>query len=283
MTSWRALSDTVLAALRDRGLVILFVAAIPAYSFFYPLPYATQAVRDIPLVVVDLDATAASRAIVSRLSAVAAIRNEGNASAIDDVRGALADGRIAGIVVVPRYFERDALRGTPTAVTVFGSGAYPVQDKAVLASVGAVVQGVAEENAAVRLARQGAPAAALLQSARAGPPFIDQPLYNLARGYGSYVVAAVGILIVQQVMLMAIAALVGTWLEARAGPLFGAQPVGLLYHGGHRRRLCALRGPGAPLLHRLRVLDAGRSARRQPGGRRGLRRAHGADRRLRWA
>jgi len=227
MTLWRALSNTVAAALRDRGLVILFVAAIPVYSFFYPLPYATQSVRDIPLVVVDLDASPMSRDIVSRLSAVAAIRNGGNASSIDEASGALAAGEIAGIVVVPQNFSRDAMRGTPTAVTVFGTGAYPVQDSAVLGSVGAVVQSVAGEVTGARMAHQGAPAAALLQSARAGPAFIDQPLYNLARGYGSYVVAAVGILIVQQVMLMAIASLVGTWLEGRAGTLFGAQTVGL--------------------------------------------------------
>ena len=164
-----------------------------------------------------------SRDIVSRLAAVAAIRNGGGASSIGEASDALAAGQIAGIVVVPENFSRDALRGTPTAITVFGTGAYPVQDKAVLGSVGAVVQGVAGEVNASRVARQGAPAAALLQSARAGPAFIDQPLYNLARGYGSYVVAAVGILIVQQVMLMAIAGLVGTWLEARDGTLFGAQ------------------------------------------------------------
>jgi ABC-2 type transport system permease protein len=227
MTLWRALSHTVAAALRDRGLVILFVAAIPIYSFFYPLPYVTQSVRDIPIVVVDLDASPMSRDIVSRLSAVAAIRNGGNASSIGEASDALAAGQLAGIVVVPENFSRDAMRGTPTAVTVFGTGAYPVQDKAVLGSVGAVVQNVAGGITAARLARQGAPAAALMQSARAGPAFIDQPLYNLARGYGSYVVAAVGILIVQQVMLMAIASLVGTWLEGRAGTLFGARSVGL--------------------------------------------------------
>jgi ABC-2 type transport system permease protein len=167
-----------------------------------------------------------SRDIVSRLSAVATVRIRGSAAAIDEASGALASGQIAGIVLVPANFSRDAARGTPTAVTVFGTGAYPVQDKAVLGSVGAVVQGVAGEVNGARLARQGAPAAALMQSARAGPAFIDQPLYNLSRGYGSYVVAAVSILIVQQVMLMAIAALVGTWLEARAGTLFGSQAVG---------------------------------------------------------
>ena len=226
MTLWRAFLTTVAAALRDRGLVVMFVAAVPIYSFFYPLPYATQSVRNVPLVVVDLDGSPMSRDIVSRLSAVATVRIRGSAAAIDEASGALASGQIAGIVLVPANFSRDAARGTPTAVTVFGTGAYPVQDKAVLGSVGAVVQGVAGEVNGARLARQGAPAAALMQSARAGPVFIDQPLYNLSRGYGSYVVAAVSILIVQQVMLMAIAALVGTWLEARAGTLFGSQAVG---------------------------------------------------------
>ena len=227
MTPWRAFMATVGSALRDRGLVFMFVAAVPIYSFFYPLPYATQSVRNVPLVVVDLDGSPMSRDIGSRLSAVAAVRIRGSAAAIDEASGALASGQIAGIVLVPANFSRDAARGTPTAVTVFGTGAYPVQDKAVLGSVGAVVQGVAGEVAGARLARQGAPAAALMQSASAGPAFIDQSLYNLARGYGSYVVAAVSILIVQQVMLMAIAALVGTWLEARAGTLFGSQEVGL--------------------------------------------------------
>jgi len=226
MTLWRAFLTTVAAALRDRGLVAVFVAAVPIYSFFYPLPYATQSVRNVPLVVVDLDGSPMSRDIVSRLSAVATVRIRGSAAAIDEASGALASGQIAGIVLVPANFSRDAARGTPTAVTVFGTGAYPVQDKAVLGSVGAVVQGVAGEVNGARLARQGAPAAALMQSARAGPAFIDQPLYNLSRGYGSYVVAAVSILIVQQVMLMAIAALVGTWLEARAGTLFGSQAIG---------------------------------------------------------
>jgi ABC-2 type transport system permease protein len=227
MTLAGALVATIASALRDRGLLLLFVFAIPVYSFFYPLPYATQAVRHIPLVVVDLDASPLSREFVSRLSTVAAIRDLGTASTINEASDALAAGKIAGIVVVPENFSRDATRGTPTAVTVFGTGAYPVQDKAVLGSVGLVVQSVATENAGVRLARQGAPAGALLQSARAGPDFVDQPLYNLTRGYGGYVVVAVAILIVQQLMLMAIAALVGTWLEQRSGTLFRREPATL--------------------------------------------------------
>ena len=49
MTLWRALSHTAMAAVRDRGLLLMFVFAIPIYSLFYPLPYSTQAVRQIPV------------------------------------------------------------------------------------------------------------------------------------------------------------------------------------------------------------------------------------------
>jgi ABC-2 type transport system permease protein len=222
MTFWQSFSSTISSALRDRGLLIMFVVTVPLYSFFYPLPYTTQSVRHIPLVVVDLDASALSRDILSRLSSVPSVRIAGSAASVSEARDALASGQIAGIVLIPENFARDTARGTATAVTVFGTGAYPVQDKAALGSVGAVLQSVIGETALRRMAHQGAPAAALLQSARAGPPFVDQPLYNLARGYGSYVVAAVGILIVQQAMLMAIASLVGTWYEGRTGTLFSA-------------------------------------------------------------
>ena len=85
MNFWRSLTHTLAAALRDRGLVIMFVAAVPLYSFFYPLPYATQAVRHVPLVVVDQDASALSRDIVSRLAAVPAVRIDGHA--VDGRRG----------------------------------------------------------------------------------------------------------------------------------------------------------------------------------------------------
>ncbi|MFN7573102.1 MAG: ABC transporter permease [Betaproteobacteria bacterium] len=226
MSFWSSLVQTVAAVLRDRGLALMFVAAVPAYSFFYPLPYATEAVREVPVVVVDRDASSLSRDIVARLAAVPAVHVAGTATAVGEATAALAGGEIGGIVLIPENFARDVARGTPTAVTAFGTGAYPVQDKAVLGSVGAVMQGVATELGGARLAREGAPAAALQQAARAGPVFIDQSLFNLAHGYGSYVVAAVGILIVQQMMLIAIAALVGTWLETHGGTLFGPVPPG---------------------------------------------------------
>ena len=194
----------------------MFVAAVPVYSFFYPLPYATQSVRNIPLVVVDLDASPMSRDIVSRL--VGGGGGPHRRQRVLHRRGERRAGRRADRrhrASCRRTFRamRCAARQPPSPC----SAPVPTRSRTRPSSAASArsCRAWRAKSTHARLARQGAPAAALLQSARAGPAFIDQPLYNLARGYGSYVVAAVGILIVQQVMLMAIAALVGTWLEAR--------------------------------------------------------------------
>ena len=216
-----AFSGALASALRDRGMALFFLLAVPVYSFFYPIAYSTQAVRDVPVEIVDLDRSPLSRQLRIELAAEPTLRIVGDAPSIIAASSHLAAGTIAGVIAIPEGFERDVLRGANTAVTTFGSGAYPVQDKAVLTSVAAVVVELAARTGATRAVREGMPPAAVLQAIAAGPAFAEQPLYNLTSGYGSYVVAAVAILIVQQILLIGIAGLTGTWIEERAGPLFG--------------------------------------------------------------
>ena len=222
VSAWHALCATVLAALRDRGLLVLFVFAVPAYSFYYPLAYQTQEVRNVPVEVVDLDRSSLSRRIAFDIGAAPSVRVVGRADSLAAASDRLAAGHSAGIIVIPVGFQRDILRGSPTAVTVFDSGAYPVQYKAVLTAVAPVVQTLAAQVGGKRLAREGAPPLVLYQAAHGGPPVIERALFNVTGGYGNYVVAAVGILIVHQVLLMAGAALAGTWVEQGSGPLFSA-------------------------------------------------------------
>lgn len=220
MSAWRALCDTVVAALRDRGLLVLFIFAVPAYSFYYPLAYQTQEVRDIPIEVVDLDCSGLSRRIAFDIGAAPSVRVVGRADSLAAASDRLASGHSAGIIVIPVGFQRDIPRGSPTAVTVFDTGAYPVQYKAVLTAVAPVVLTLAAQIGGKRLAREGAPPLVLYQAAHSRPPVIERGLFNVTGGYGNYVVATAGILIVHQVLLMAAAALAGTWVEQRSGPLF---------------------------------------------------------------
>ena len=227
MSLTSAFADTVRAVLRDRGLLLLFVFAVPIYSFYYPLAYQTQAVRQIPIEIVDLDGSALSRRLAFDMAAAPDVRITGQAESVAAASDRLAAGRSAGIVVIPAGFDRDLLRGTPTAITVLGAGSYPVQYKAVVSAVAPVVGALGARVGGRRLAREGAPTVVLAQLAQAGPALIERPLFNLTGGYGSYVVSAVGILIVHQVLLMACAALAGTWVEQRRGPILAA-PAGAM-------------------------------------------------------
>lgn len=222
MSFWQAFRASWRMILTDHGLIPLFVLAIPFYSLFYPLPYDTEAVRGVSVIVVDQDSSPLSRQLIRELAAAPSVRLQGTLTNLEAARREMADGRVAGVVIVPYGFFRDVQRGTPTTVETWGTGAFPVQSKAVLEATGAVVQGIARQAATVRMVRQGASTAYARQGAAQPPAYIEQNLFNITRGYGSYVVAAVAILIVQQVILIGIATLVGTWYEARYAPLFAA-------------------------------------------------------------
>ena len=50
--------------LRDRGAFGLIVLGPLIYGVFYPQPYLGQLIRDIPIAIVDDDATELSRTII---------------------------------------------------------------------------------------------------------------------------------------------------------------------------------------------------------------------------
>ena len=56
VATWRQL-------LGDSGVLLLLVAAPVLYAFFYPWPYADQAVTRVPVALVDLDGSSLSRQI----------------------------------------------------------------------------------------------------------------------------------------------------------------------------------------------------------------------------
>jgi len=125
---------------------------------------------------------------------------------------ALWRGEIEGYALLPRDLKRDVLRGSLAVVTVEANGSYALLNKAVLSgfaeAVGTVSAGV--EIKKLQASGQSAP------QAQAGRnPISTQmvALFNPTEGYGSYVVPAVALLIIQQTLLMGVAMLVGLWAE----------------------------------------------------------------------
>lgn len=209
-----ALWDTVRAVLRDSGVLLMLVLAPVLYSFFYPWPYATEQLQRVPVALVDQDHSSLSRQVQRfaqaspRLALRLVTADEGEA------RAAMARGEIHGYALLPAGLKRDAGRGRGQVVPVLADGAYVLVNKVVLSGFGEVLGTV---SAGIELRQLQAAGQAPLQAQASRSPLGVQlaALVNPHEGYGSAVVPAVAVLIVQQLLLIGVAMWVGQRFEDR--------------------------------------------------------------------
>jgi len=191
------------------GLIVL---APLIYGAFYPQPYLGQLIREVPIAVVDDDGTDLSRTIIQTLNAHEAISVAARPTTLAEARIALARREVFGILSIPAGTEREVLKGEKARLPAHVDSAYFLLYNRTL-------QGILEATGAVtaELASHGARSdgslfrAALLRSSPV--EIINQPLFNPTGGYGSYIVPAAFILILQQTLLMGSATLGGVAFE----------------------------------------------------------------------
>ena len=210
---WRAVS-------RDVGVLLILLAAPIIYAFFYPWPYGPQVVTRVPVAIVDQDHSSLSRQIIRFAEASPRITVQFITASPEAAQDALWRGEIEGYALLPAELKRAVVRGSAAYVTVEGNGAYALLNKAVLYGFSEAVGTV---SAGIEIRKREAAGQSAAQAQEARNPINTQlvPLFNPTEGYGSYVVPAVIVLILQQTLLMGCAMLAGTWAEAgtlRASP-----------------------------------------------------------------
>jgi ABC-2 type transport system permease protein len=186
--------------------VIVLGAAF--YALFYPQPYLNEALRNVPIAVVDRDGTQGSRDFTRRVDATSDV-------AVTEVLPDLATAerevyarRVDGILVIPQYFERELLHGRPSPVALYADASYFLIYQRVAGAVAAVARSVGAEIETARLIAIGVdPAIAIV--APDPMPLTAVPLFNPEGGYATYVLPAAFVLILQQTLLMGVG-LLGT-------------------------------------------------------------------------
>ena len=195
----------------DRAAKSVLVGAIILYSFFYPAPYRSQVATHLPVAVVDLDLSPMSRGLVRNTLAVRALDVVELGNSFSAARASLEDAKVQAIMVIQPDFQRDILRGRQGQVALFGNGALLAHGSAALGGFSDALGAFAQDAAVVQARFAGAATGPVLKLVR-------RPLFNTREGYGSTVVPAVAILIVQQTLLMGIGLVIGT-MQARSGRL----------------------------------------------------------------
>src|SRR5712692_1549183 len=186
--------------------VVLLLAASILYALFYPTPYMRQVLRDLPVVVVDRDHSALSRQLTRWVDASEAASVTARSSDLDAAQDSLRAGSAGAVLLIPKDFERHVLRREPAYVEAYADASYflvySTAIRAINGAVGALSSGISVR----RLEASGLTAQAAVRRARP-VTFVPWPLFNPLAGYGTFVVPAVFILILQQTLLIGIAAL----------------------------------------------------------------------------
>lgn len=195
----------------DRTVKSLMVIAPIAYGFFYPQPYIGQALRDLPIAVVDHDRSELSRNLLLTLDAGSGINVAVRADNLGEAQRALYERRVFGILEIPEGTARDVWKGLPARLPAYVDSAYFLVFNRTL-------QGIVEAAGAVTLslttndARSDGTVGARLAAASPAT-VLPVPLFNPTGGYASYVVPAAFALILQQTLLTGSAMLGGATYE----------------------------------------------------------------------
>lgn len=187
--------------LRDPTLLLTLFGGILLYSFLYPRPYLAQTPRELPVVLVDEDASQLSRRLAFMADSTPEIRLVAQRNTLDDAKTLLLQGEAKGILYIPRHFYRDIMQGKSVTVSYSADASYFLIYGAIaqsLATAGATV------SAQVKVARllvqgDGLPAASSQWQAMS---LNTVPVFNTTMGYVGYVVPGVFILILHQILLM---------------------------------------------------------------------------------
>jgi ABC-2 type transport system permease protein len=207
----KAFRETFRQIFADKAVMTLvFISAI-LYSFLYPQAYRGEVAAGIPVIAVDLDYSAMSRALLMRVNAARQVDITAQVDTPAEALAALKRQQASVIVLIPKDFEKRVLQGRQGTVLLFGNGAYLLRSNTALAGVAAAFASLGVDAATSQTMTQGAPAATPLT-------VISRPLFNLGEGYASSSIPAIAQIIVHQTLLMGLIMLAATRRE-RLGEL----------------------------------------------------------------
>ena len=196
----------------DKGVLLVLVFALLIYSTVYSLAYKPQVLRDVPVAVIDDCKTAASRQLVTLFDAGPNTYVACEPTGMEEARRLLYDREIYGIVYIPENYERLLAGGMQAVVPIYADASYFLVYRQVFQEL---VTGINLTGARVEFGRLLAKGAIEPAAKATTQPVIYQThnLFNPYLGYGSFVMPAIIMVIIQQTLLIGIGMIGGTWRE----------------------------------------------------------------------
>ncbi len=211
---------------RDEGVIIFFILVPLVYPLLYSWIYNNEVVREVPVVVVDDSRSEQSRRFVRMCDASAEVDVVYHAADMAEAKKYVGRHEARGIYYIPSDFASKLNRGEQTVISVYCDMAVMLNYKAVFQTATNVSQTM---NAEIQTRLAGNTTDREDEITTAPLAYREVPLFNPAGGYGSFVLPAVLILIIQQTLVLGIGLSAGTSRERHRGN--NLIPISRHYHG----------------------------------------------------
>lgn len=196
----------------DAGVVLILVLALIIYATVYSMAYGAQVLRNVPIGVVDECRTPTSRSLIETFNAGPNTYVAYNPTSMEEAKDLFFKRKIYGVVYIPSDYEEKLLGGLQANVAIYADASYFLMYRQVFQEV---VTSIGATGAMVEFQRLIAKGANLPQAQATTQPVIYQShnLFNPYLGYGTFVMPAIIMVIIQQTMLIGIGMIGGTWRE----------------------------------------------------------------------
>lgn len=208
ITEWNAIKS-------DKAVISTFFLVAFGILTVYTYIYSKEVITEVPVAIVNQDATKTSRDYIAMLDASEGVKTISTYADIQEAKRAYYSKKVMGIVIVPKNFEKDLRSGKQTTITSFSDASNMIFYKKVLVDV-TVTTG--NFNAGITVKKdmsKGTPIAIAKQN-YIPIQAISTSLFNTSSGYATYIIPILTALIIQLVILMGIGILNGSRKEDNA-------------------------------------------------------------------
>ena len=167
---------------KDGGAMLILIFALIIYATAYSLAYGSQVLRNVPIGVVDESRTPTSRSLIDTFNAGPNTYVAYTPTSMEEARELFYARKIYGVVYIPADYEKKLYGGEQANVAIYCDASYFLMYRQVFQEV---VTSIGKSH----------------------------NLFNPYLGYGTFVMPAIIMVIIQQTMLIGIGMIGGTWRE----------------------------------------------------------------------
>ena len=202
--------DEMKQVVKDEGVLIFFIVVPLLYPLLYSWIYNNEVVREVPVVVVDDCHTPLSRQFARQCDASPDVKILSYAADLDEAQSLLSRQVARGIYYIPSDFEERINRMEQATISVYCDMSLMLAYKAVFQTAQTVSMKMGSE---IQTKLGGYFTTREEQIAVQPLQAEEVAIYNPTGGYGSFIIPAVLMLIIQQTLVLGIGLSAGTARE----------------------------------------------------------------------